>query len=457
MNLNLPLLPHQRVFLNEVVINSVNNPGRRIALVGGYGTGKTRSLVTAAILLALVQPGSTGWLVAPTYKMSDDTLGPTFHKVLHENFSFLTARGIYEWKEGKKQVLLHLGGKPTQISFLSAEDPEKLVGPNLDWVGIDEPGIIKEESFERLLSRVRIGPRRVVFLTGTPEGMNWFAKKFDRPDATAGYRTVRAKGWHPDLDFYEKSLREDLKGQSAKIKAYVEGEFVPLWSGRAYDAFDNKLHVSVEIKVDYNQELILSCDFNINPMAWIIAQGNKRVGFSVVDELKLEGTTEDAIKHFIKKYPRNKFRSNKIHIYGDASGSRRHTVSHETDYQIMQRFLKDAGYKPILHVQAANPYEKDRIAAVNTAFSREKVIISSHCKSLIESLDITAWKKGTSKLDKPSGDTWTHWADALGYLCIRELPVHLQYSTGQTIQTHQTPLNAPQGFPQPRRTETLAW
>ena len=57
----------------------------------------------------------------------------------------------------------------------SGDKPDGLRGPNLAWAGIDEPFIQRKEVFDQMVARVRIASAecREIYLTGTPEQMNW--------------------------------------------------------------------------------------------------------------------------------------------------------------------------------------------------------------------------------------------------------------------------------------------
>ena len=69
------LLPHQAAFLTD-------RTTAELALVGGFGSGKSRALVLRSILLAAEQPGSIGLVFAPTHRMASDVLLPVFHDSL---------------------------------------------------------------------------------------------------------------------------------------------------------------------------------------------------------------------------------------------------------------------------------------------------------------------------------------------------------------------------------------
>ena len=65
------------------------------------------------------------------------------------------------------------------------------------------------------------------------------------------------------------ALEESLP--SLQAQQYLEGRFVNTTSGRVYYAFDRREHVRAQ-RYDPESDLIVACDFNVNPMIWVIAQ-----------------------------------------------------------------------------------------------------------------------------------------------------------------------------------------
>ena len=110
-------------------------------------------------------------------------------------------------------------------------------------------------------------------------------------------------------------------------------------------------------KINYCDKLPLhlTCDFNVDPMMWVIAHKDEdNVYF--FDEIVVENTTtEECIKEFIRRYPNHK---DKIIINGDASGDNRSTQSQYTNYATIKNLLVEHGYDEqniIFHLRDYNP------------------------------------------------------------------------------------------------------
>jgi len=131
--------------------------------VGGVGSGKTR----AGCVEVLRQPArSVGMVIAPTYPMLRDATLRTFLDLARRGKvikSWGKVDGICELTDGKV------------IMFRSADDPDRLRGPNLGWFYMDEAAMMDAEAWTVMIGRLRLAPGRA-WATSTPRGMNWLAK-----------------------------------------------------------------------------------------------------------------------------------------------------------------------------------------------------------------------------------------------------------------------------------------
>src|SRR5690606_16299117 len=109
-----------------------HSPARFRMLSGGIGSGKT----WAGALECLRQPaGSPGMVVTPTSDMSEEPV---------KTLRAIAGPAVVEVKRGKGDRFLRLSdGK--EIYFRSADNPDRLRGPNLGWFWMDEAGQMKDE------------------------------------------------------------------------------------------------------------------------------------------------------------------------------------------------------------------------------------------------------------------------------------------------------------------------
>ncbi len=228
-----------------------------------------------------------------------------------------------------------------------------------------------------------------------------------------------------------KQYLELLMGAYDKrlAKQELDGQWVDLFAGRVYYAFDRELHVSEKAVIDKNLPVYLCCDFNVTPMSWIVTQRRRR-GWGeskrlqqeevlvVGDEIIIDtSSTQEAAAEFLSRG----YTVDRTVIYGDAAGHHSTTLS---DYAV----LSQAGFNDI-RAPKSNPIVLDRVASVNAKLKNARseigILIHPRCERLIEDLARVGFKAGTRRIDK-SNHMLTHASDAVGYLIVRLWPAHKQ-------------------------------
>ena len=195
-------LPAQRRFLNA--------PEAFTAFIGGIGSGKT----LAGTVKSMMQPESSrGMIIAPTYPMLKDA---TLHTFM-EHYNEL----VIDHNKADKRVLLSNG---TEILFRSADNPDRLRGPNLGWFWLDEAAMMPEEVWDIMIGRLRLSPGRA-WVTTTPRGKNWVYKTFaehERDEYAVARGSSRQNRYLPDA--FIESL--ESKYTQRFLQQEVEGRFL---------------------------------------------------------------------------------------------------------------------------------------------------------------------------------------------------------------------------------------
>ena len=179
--------------------------------VGGVGSGKTH----AGVIETLRQPAnSTGMVLAPTYPMLRDATIRTFVDVCNRGSL------IAEYHRTEMRVKL-VDGKT--ILFRSADDPDRLRGPNLGWFWLDEAALMSKDVWLIMLGRLREQPGRA-WLTTTPRGKNWLYHTFqtDDPNYTIIQSSTRDNVYLPTE--FVQSLQSAYTSEWQRQE--IEGEFV---------------------------------------------------------------------------------------------------------------------------------------------------------------------------------------------------------------------------------------
>lgn len=159
-------LPWQRHALDTVDANAITY------MSCGLGSGKT--MVGAALTAKYTSTlyGKTrGLVIAPTYPMLRDATMQTFM----EHFRPFVAE-----HNKTDRVTTTLSG--SEILWRSGSDPDSLRGPNIDWAWIDEAAITSEDLYLQVLSRLRRGDIRKLWMTTTPNAVKgaWLRRLTER-------------------------------------------------------------------------------------------------------------------------------------------------------------------------------------------------------------------------------------------------------------------------------------
>ena len=362
-------------------------------LVGGYGCGKTYIGALRSLYLSYINRPHPGQFVSPTYNMQHKTIIPHLKEICQRS-------GMeYTYKQQLSEFHIHNWGG--FFWFGSGDKPDSLRGPNLAWAGIDEPFIQKKEVLDQMLARVRLAdaPQKEIFLTGTPEELNWGYDLCmnDSDQYDVGYIYGNTKdNVHNDPEYFNRlwnSYTPEMR------EAYLNGKFVNLTQGRVYKPFDRDKHI-----IHQNVEgLTISAglDFNVDYMtAEVFAIGNGWIHF--IDEIRL---TYDSDSFILAEKLRSRYSG--INVYPDPTGKSRKSSSTKSDHQI----FRDAGFRSIFRGQVK---VRDRTNAVNKLLMHGRLTIEpGKCPRLVADLERNVWKN--NDIDKQADISMTHAGDAAGY------------------------------------------
>ena len=412
------LLPHQEKFCNDM-------QHRKLALVCGFGAGKTVGLVAKATIIAAMNIGNVSALFEPTHAMLIDILVRTCNELFDQwqiPFSYRASplpSFTLEFEEGTHTILLR-----TMLTY------QRLRGQNLCAVGFDEADTIPkrdaESAMNMALARLRSGNVQQFYATTTPEGHGWAFETFKK-DPKPDTNLIQART--EDNKYLPEGFIESLKANypDQLIKAYLNGEFVNLTMSAVYDRFDRNIHVCNQLPSYKNEILRCGLDFNISNTNCVIGvrDGNKLV---IIDEITKMHDTDAMAQELLRRYP-----NQKILVYPDASGGNRSTNASATDISILESY----GFTNMS--PRSNPPIKDRVSAVNallkTGKGEVRLAISPCCRTLIECFELQAYDERTGEPDKQNG--YDHILDCIGYLIWREFnPLYFRSGKGTGIRLY---------------------
>ena len=402
---------------------------------GGFGSGKTFAGSLLGILLALKFPGVRGLVGAQTYTLVRDTTLQSYFEHL-ENFGFVDGKD-YEWSSTLQKLTFKNG---SEILFRHFDEPNKLKSLNLGFVEIEEMSDIPYDTFKMLLGRMRQRVKKIwknftyrIFGHTNPEmHRGWIYKTFI-DNNTPNYRLITA----PTTQniYLPEGFCDELK------KLYDEqyyNIFVLAKNGEYNNGLVIKDFTDANIKnISYqpDMDLHISCDFNVDPMCWVLAHKTDYKVF-YFDEIAMENTTTSkACEEFCRRYPNHK---GKIIVNGDASGDNRSCTSEYTNYVIIKKKLLQYGYDADIQIKAFNPPIKNRIMAFNSKVRSADgdicLFVDKKCEKLLYNIYNLRYKEGSSRIDVPTYQQikqskelkfLSHPIDAASYLVDFYWPISL--------------------------------
>lgn len=384
---------------------------------GGFGVGKTETLLNCALRDALESPKALIAMYEPTYDLVSMILAPRMEEKL-------TDLGLKYRYNKQKNIIRPLGGFCGSFVMRTLDNPARIIGYESYRAHVDEIDTLKPkhalEAWRKIIARNRQRPKGVespfnrVSAYSTPEGFR-FAYDTWVKNVKPGYRMIQAPTRsNPFLPAdYIDSLRESYPPQL--IAAYLEGQFVNLTSGSVYPEFSRTLNHLPAVALK-DEPVHIGMDFNVNKMAAVVFVIRDDLPVAVSELVNVRDTPKMA--ELIKS--RFKDAGHPVTIYPDASGQ--NTSSKGASVSDLS-ILRDAGFK--VQAPSTNPRVKDRVNAVNALILNDKGIRRlkvnvNACPTYVEGLEQQCYDDH-GEPDKSTGHDHTN--DASGYFCNFKWPV----------------------------------
>ena len=410
------------------VIAKANGPqGRFLAMphkfrafVAGFGSGKTWVGSMAQCLHYWEHPKINQGYFAPTYPQIRDIFYPTIEEV-----AFQMGQRV-EIREGNKEVHFYSGARYRGTTICrSMERPETIIGFKIGNALVDELDVMKadkaETAWRKIIARMRYnqdGLRNGIDVTTTPEGFKFTHKMFvvacnDRPELQGRYGMIQASTYDNAKNLpadYIPSLVETYPDEL--IDAYLRGQFVNLTSGTVYRNYERVKCRSTET-IKERDTLHIGMDFNVQKMAATVYVVRGET-WHAVSELKDILDTPDMIRIIKERW---QDAGHRIIVYPDASGGSRKSVDASSSDIAL---LTQARFE--VRAKSKNPAVKDRVLAMNTAFSKGRLFVNDKaCPSTARCLEQQSYDTN-GEPDKSAGND--HQNDASGYPIAFEMPIH---------------------------------
>ena len=319
----------------------------------------------------------------------------------------------------------------SELHVLGMDKPQRIEGVQWDGGVVDESCDQKPGVFDRSIMPALAHRNGWCWRIGVPKRYGVGAKEFK------GVCDVGLSGEDPDVVTYtwpssDILTPEQLSAAQRLLDARDYNEqYNATWEtvgGCVFYAFD---HANIR-RVDYNpgEKIIVGSDFNVDPMAWVLAHDRGGV-LHVFGELYLRNTnTQSTLDELFKRY--GKHNAGWV-FFGDASGRARKTSASSSDYLIIRNDERFKGRK--IYYLKSNPPIADRFAATNALFrnarGERRCFIDPGCIHLIDDLQSRQYKEGSKEPDD-YGDIG-HASDALGYIIYRKYPIRFNLESSPVV------------------------
>jgi PBSX family phage terminase large subunit len=399
------------------------SPARFRTLLAGRQSGKTFSGMMEALIQAEKQPGSIGYVVAPTYKHIKDVIVHELKKIINPNVvkKFSEQDMTLEFKPQKGCDYGSI------IRFRSADNPESLRGPKAHWIWYDEAREISASAWD--IQRPMLATTQgKVWVTTTPNGKDWVYKKFVEPAING---ELEFAWWqftsrdNPEAKFEEIEMAKLTmpdwfyrQEYEASIEEHV---------GLIYHEFKHSIHV-------INQDLItpqptwrffIGIDVGFhNPTAVLLVAEDQDRKLWVLDEVyEIRLSPEQVVGAIRKMLITNNVSENALmaKIIDPASAQKPQAATDSVQGIMADQplnFVTESGRNEVIPgIIRVQQYLK-----VDPKSGEPLMRISNKCKNLITEFEEYVWQPQRQSLEKNASDSprkfKDHALDALRYIVM---------------------------------------
>jgi len=406
--------PKQREF-----VEAVFSFKHRFLLFGGAaGGGKSFVSLAILIMLAKIFPGSKSHVVRESLPTLKRTTIPSFFKLCPKKF-------IKNYNQSD-QVVTFTNGSTLSFfpeNYVQDKNLTRFDGLETNFFLIEEGQECQEKTFEKC--KLRAGrhiipglehqPKPMILVTCNPS-QNWTKKVFHEPakNGTLGDQYFYLQSLMKDNPSLTEEYLEGLENIDEVTRAiFVDGDWDVVDVGRPYAySFRKNKHVRPDLQINKNEPIILSFDFNVDPITCIAGQSYGNT-IRILKEFRL--TNSDIFQ--LCQHVRSTFGDQFFIITGDASGQNRSAMTSGAlnYYRIIQKELDLP--KSAFKVPTFNPGAKNARVLMNSVLERHgDFLIDASCLWTINDLQfVEVDEAGEMKKDRTNENKKADLLDCLKY------------------------------------------
>jgi phage terminase large subunit-like protein len=283
----------------------------------------------------------------------------------------------------------------SEVMFRSADDPDRLRGPNIGWFWLDEAAMMGVDVWNIMLGRLREAPGRA-WLTTTPRGDNWIYDRWVRK-ALPGYAMIRSSS--RDNPFLPPDFIANLESAytSRFARQEIEGEFlldVPgaLWKRAELDAHRvQSARVFSRVVVGVDPKASAEADSETGIV--VVGLGQDGRGYVIAD-YSIDGTPEQWAQRVAYAYEQHS--ADRVIVEVNQGGDMVSSVLRATGVRLPIQTVRAARGKYTRAEPIAALYEQGKVVHVGVHSALED--------------QLCTWTPGDSSPDRLDALCWAAWA-----------------------------------------------
>jgi phage terminase large subunit len=371
-------LLEKEIAVNDIYLPLIENQSRFLPIYGGAGSGKS---VFASFKVVKRTVSEAGHKFLCLRKVAATVKDSIFAEIRGQIIEMdLDAEFIINKTD---HSFLHIPSG-NMILCKGLDDPAKVKSiKGITGMWLEEATEFEESDLDQLDLRIRGQHNNYIqyLITFNPIDENHWLKKrfFDKKDlnATTCHSTYRDNHFLTDED---KQRLESLKERNELYyDVYCLGKWgVVTKSNKFFYAYSKDKHEVESYDPNPHLPIMVSFDFNVEPMTALISQRTGDMSVVIFDEMQVvEGSTEEMVELVKAKY--NHFLGS-IDITGDATGRNREKVrrGNINSYLVIKEELEL--YERNILVPTKNPEIKDSRVLCNSVLQHADVKITKNCQ-----------------------------------------------------------------------------
>lgn len=422
-------IPYQYQVVNDVRRNFDYKIGsHEILLSGSLGSAKSILMSHLAVTHCIMYKGAR---FAFCRRALPDIKKTIFQKTIEHLTDNRLPRDLWSANETKAEIYFS-NGSEIVANYWADKRYKRARSIDLSGAAFEELTENDDEDKEGFMeTKARVGritniPEQFVICATNPDSpAHWVHKYFIEAELPTRHVYYSVTTDNPFLpEWYIKQQLQDLDPKMAQRLVY--GKWVEISDEVIYYNYDRQRnYVNASYKVNPHLPIHFSFDFNIadgKPLSVVFYQIDRDV-FHFFNEVVVESISTG--KALLEAANRGFFDlASEYRCHGDAAGKHRDTRSNQSDYDIIDSFMRNYRRKdglPIRYVRevpSANPPIRDRHNLVNAyCLNSEGVVrlyVYKDAKTMDEGLRLTKLKKGSQYIEDDSKH-FQHITTAAGY------------------------------------------